>query len=231
MAVFTPNGRAGIREGETFVTGRVVDVLGQPVPNAVIWVTSGNCPEDFAFSLVARADDNGSFRFEVDAEQATDMRTLWITGPLPPGSFDPIELPALNRVLPPDRQFVATIRIRPGQTVDVGTLVTSVFYWQLKVVVTDRSGRPLLTNLDQWSSVMIRVRTPGGQEVALMGPSHADIKESVDFGESCIVLALPTGDWVVELSLHDDKGPWLRSGRVETFDGPEKSTIEFRRRE
>lgn len=208
------------------VLGAAIDRRGRPVPFAHVVVTPGprNRGGDFVYSDTADAE--GRIRFEVpDSNLVRRTRLMFVTGPLPPNAVAPVappftDFPALAGPAYAGRRIL----IRKGGGVDVGDVRVQVFYGVVKVFLRDRRGAPLVKEADAWRYVWLRVRDRRGNIVTETSISRAQIEKAVDLSQSSVAVALPQGIWYVEVSLHEDKGPWLTSRSPLHIQGPHKQS-------
>jgi len=78
--------------------------------------------------------------------------------------------------------------------------------------------------------VWIRVVNKGDLVVAQSSVSIKEIEESVDLTESSIRVALPEGEWYLEVSIDEISGPWIVSDLLAITKEPTKPTtaiLEF----
>lgn len=93
------------------------------------------------------------------------------------------------------------ILIGPGTRTSVGDVNVQITYGHVSLRILEERLGPLLTDPSDWSPVWIRVRDPNGVNVHEAGLSAAEIERSVDLKQSSINLALPEGQWRLEVAL------------------------------
>lgn len=135
-----------------------------------------------------------------DPGQTTSAR-LYVASICHPDDLTLVDVPFWPQ-LRREAQFSGKrVIVGPGSITNVGNVGVQVIYGHISLRILDQRYQPLLTEAGEWSPIWIRVRDQKGVTVHESGLSIADIERSVDLKESRINLALPEGQWRLEVAL------------------------------
>src|SRR5947209_15926781 len=87
------------------------------------------------------------------------------------------------------------ILVKKNIPLDLGDVPVQVRYGIVKVNLRDRNGALLITNIESWRGVWLRVRDTRGRTITTTSLSINNVQEAVNAAESSITVALPEGTW------------------------------------
>jgi hypothetical protein len=187
------------------VSGRVLDHSNKPVAHSMIVL------DDSHQVFFSESDAEGRFLREANCWRPANRRVLFVTSPFNLGGVVPIE--------PPDYFFAKLgpafsgqpIVLEKNEVLDVGDVHVQVYYSKVVVRFQNRAGAPLFPKSVDWSLVWLRVRDERGRMIQETNMSINQLENDVRTTESVISMYLPEGRWYLEISPHEDKGPWLKT--------------------
>ena len=189
-------------EWDCAVRGRVVDDSNKPIAHAMVVL------DDVHQVFFSESDAEGNFVRESHCWRSPIKRIL-VTSPLVLGGIAPIA--------PPDFGFSKLgssgqrIVLRKNEVLNVGTVHAQVYYSQVFVTFRNSKGQPLFRDDINWRLVWLRVRNKNHHIVAETGISINELETYVRKSENVIPMHLPEGEWYIEISPFEDKGPWYKS--------------------
>lgn len=188
------------------VSGRILDEQGKPVAHAVVTInpTKRAIMNNRAVidDLIANYETDAEGRFRIEGESSfpsVQKAVLYARTPLPPNVYAPITQPfgdAKGQI----------ITIKKNAATDVGDIPLSVRYGTIITYLQDCSGKPLLTENNQWRNVALRVRDAQGD--IIVNNSHI-LLQAIHEDDSSFAVALPQGTWHIELSLNGKGNSWV----------------------
>jgi len=147
-------------------------------------------------SSFVESDASGNFLFYEAEESFLTERRLYVTGPSPHGAVQLI--PAPFNMFPQlrEKRFKGQrILVKKNIPLDLGDVPVQVRYGIVKVNLRDRNGALLITNIESWRGVWLRVRDTRGRTITTTSLSINNVQEAVNAAESSITVALPEGTW------------------------------------
>jgi hypothetical protein len=208
------------------VRGRVVDARGHAVRGAFITVVPESPVAEHLSSYV-ESDATGNFVFRND--QVSNLkarnRLLYVTGPLPRGAVTVFLAPFTASIRRLGGVYSGSrILVKRNAEVDLGDVPLKIGYGVIKLALKDWNNHALVTDLAEWKNVWLRIRSSKTRRiVAERSLSLNDLETAVDAAHSTCAVALPEGEWFVNISLNENKGPWLGSDnpvKVSASAGP-----------
>ena len=196
MILLTPGTLAQVRK--RLVCGRVVSDTAAIARTEVSLYLS-----DDGLLPGAAAERDGTFCVEnyVDDLSKRTTARLYVASFCSPDDLTLVNVPFWPRLRRETRFSGKRIIIGPGSRTSVGNVGVQIIYGHVSLRILDRQRRPLLTEPKEWFPLWIRVRDQNGVTVHESGLSVADVERSVDLKESRINLALPEGQWRLEVAL------------------------------
>ena len=187
------------------VRGRVLDDSNKPVAHAMIVL------DDSHQVFFSESDAEGRFLREANCWRPVNKRILFVTSPFVLGAIVPID--------PPDYYFAKLgsafsgqpIMLKKNEVLDVGDVHIQVYYSRVAVKFQNRAGAPLFPENVDWRLVWLRVCDERGRIVEETSMSINQLENYVRLSESVIPMYLPEGKWYLEISPHEDKGPWFKT--------------------
>jgi hypothetical protein len=201
---FTPPA-ANPDEWDCAVRGRVVDGSNKPIAHAMVVLN------DVHQVFFSESDADGNFVRESHCWRSPIKRILFVTSPFVLGGIAPIA--------PPDFQFSELgsafsgqpIVLKKNEVLNVGDVHAQVYYSQVVVTFRNSTGQPLFRNDIDWRLVWLRVRNNSHRIVAETSMSINKLETHVRKSDNVIPMHLPEGEWFLEISPYEDKGPWYKS--------------------
>lgn len=192
------------------VKGRVVDAKGRSVSDAVIgWdsVEETGCTIELATSA-----KSGYFSIQIPQSLYQKIIRIFVSAPIPTNA---IILPMLPFTTEPEwftlKYISRRLTLKGEPLIDIGDIPVKAFFSLVRVRILDNKGEPLLTSVGQWSKVVIRLKDKKGRIVTANTISKKDIKVKVNLKESEIPIAIPSGEWRVEVGLKGYKSQFYSS--------------------
>ena len=201
---FTPPA-ANPDEWDCAVRGRVVDASNKPVAHAMVVLN------DVHQVFFSESDADGNFIRESHCRRSPIKRVLFVTSPFVLGAIAPIA--------PPDFAFSKLgsafsgqpIVLKRNEVLDIGDIRPQVYFSHLVVTFQNSGGQPLFRPDIDWRLVWLRVRDKYGRVVTFTSMSINQLETYIRKSENVIPIYLPEGEWFLELSPFEDKGPWYKS--------------------
>ena len=182
------------------VTGRVVDERGQPVPNATVVLELPGPSESWDVMIeYHQTDNNGRFRIEEGASLPTLERVLYVTTTVPDHAYAPISPPFPMATRGDPRFAGQRIFVARDRETDTGDVTIQVRYGPVSVHLQYPKGAPLFEATIEAGSlpdIQVATRTKQGDMVDRGAVSRGAFHKS----ESTIALALPEGEWQLEIA-------------------------------
>lgn len=190
------------------INGRVVDKAGKPVAHARVTFhptrlsdRNGGGPVDGLIESY-ETDADGKFSIPSSPSMLQEV-TLHAATPLPPKAFAPVRAPFTDltgaRIIPGKPIVVS----KNGDT-DVGDVPLTVLYGLVILRLQDVAGSPCFKRNRDHPVMRLRVRSANGHAV-----SEGDVPASaIDDDTSSIGIALPQGQWKVEVAVAKRKVKW-----------------------
>jgi len=206
------------------VRGRVIDDSNKPVAHAMIVL------DDVHHVFFSESDSNGNFIRESHCTQSPIKRILFVTSPFVLGGIVPID--------PPDYRFLKlgpsfagqSVVLKRNETLNVGDVRPQVYFSKLVVTFQNSEGKRLFPSNVDWRLVWLRVRDKDRRVVTFTSMSINELETYVRKSENVISVYLPEGEWLLELSPFEDKGPWYKSSTpivVRRSSGPSEITLRL----
>lgn len=192
------------------IRGRVIDADGNPVKDALVYYTKeigeyAGGPHEGVKSGVS-----GKFSLPVDGYMKSQPLRIFVTSDIPAKTMTLMYPPFSEN---PDhiRTKLAGPRVilNKHKEVYVGDVVIKATFLPVVLTVLDEEDKPRLVTPAQWSDVVVRLLDHNNNPIAARGMSQRDFTESVDLVKSEIKIAIPEGDWRVEVSITDFDGPFF----------------------
>lgn len=193
-----------------FVTGVSIDKNNKPVKGAsIIAYTPPTGWEDLVVNY--QSDENGHFSVEMPCK--SDNTDLFITPPLDyQSNFIPLKPPFW--VSNKGYKYIAPVKlpsIRKGEF-NIGNVIVPEYY-KTEIKLEDERENAFLPeqlNYDFW----IRIKTVDGKLVKWGGLSSNDFKNSRSLNESSLLMTLPEGKWIIEISFNGDEKPYFYPDKI-----------------
>lgn len=216
------------------VTGRAVDQKGIAVPQAMVSLVHGPGETAGDSIYVIPAADDGSFRYEIPiCYLVKSSRMMYVSGREPEHSITWYPPPYSEYPLLKGTKYAGRrILIKKNGQVDVGDVVVRVFYGVVNVHLQDRAGKPLHLSSQDWRTVVLRIKDRRGRILQSGNFSRRDVSENIDLSTTSFRFGFPEGQWWMEISLHEDAGPWVKSiglVRISASAPPRDVVFRFRR--
>ena len=205
------------------VRGRVVDDTNKPVAHARIVL------DDTELVFFSESDADGHFIRESHCWRSPMSRVLFVTSSFAIGGIVPID--------PPDYYFWKLgeafagkpIVLKKNEVLDVGDVRVQVYYSKLAIRFQNSNGKPLFGGNMNWRLVWLRVRNERHRVVAETSLPFDNLEPHVRKAENIIIMYLPEGEWHLEISPFENKGPWLKaSGPVVVRRSNQPLTVTLR---
>lgn len=192
------------------IRGRVVDDRGVPVKNALIFYNlEEGGTSDGTFEGV-QSDVFGKFSLSVEENMKLKLISLFVASEIPNKAMT-LMYPPFTLAPPFVKNRFAGPRIvlNEQKEIDVGDVLIKAVFLPVTLVLLNDEGNRRLNTPEQWSHVVVRILDQKGTPVAARGMSQHTYKECVTPMESEIRVALPEGDWRIEVSINDFSGPFF----------------------
>ncbi len=205
-----------VSQHKILISGRVVDIKGEPLPNAIIRLDVA--PEGDLITSVLTASD-GTFFYEDDSPLLKNKRKLFVAAPLPSGTCTfigpPYDDTPSNFYL---RKTGKRIEVFAGTILKVGDITPSVTYKVVELILMGENNAPLLTQMQDWQKTWIRVRDSKNRIITTSTIAQSKIHQAVNLSASSIKLAMPAGRWSIEFKTPRSGTLWLKAPKLITFE-------------
>jgi hypothetical protein len=192
------------------LTGKVVTVQGDPISNAIIgwdYIENG---ERSCIMEGTRSDNEGNFSLQFPTLMRLIPIRLFATSSIPERSTALLLPPFITQ---PEwflkRYATNQILLDNQANFIIGSIPVKMVFVPVTVTIVDKKGKPRLTSLEQWwAKAVIRLLDNQGRVINASTISEQDIliKKTVDLAKSEISVALPEGNWRIEVSISGFKG-------------------------
>jgi hypothetical protein len=193
------------------VTGRVVNDSNEPAANAyLLWDPGYGGGIDY-ITVFGRTDEEGKFKYQ--AACPIGQLRLYVTSTLSTDNYLPVTPPFPYGKLSKQFKGLPVVKNEKGD-LNLGDVAVQVYYSTAVIRFLDESGAPLLPEKNAWNNVTLRIRDKNRKLFSEQRLSPDSIEKAVRPQNSAIVMDLPVGEWLVELSLNQGKPDWLKPDKL-----------------
>jgi hypothetical protein len=192
------------------IRGRVIDADRNPVKNALIYYTQeiGEYVGDTLEGV--KSDALGKFSLPVNEYVKSKPLRLFVTSDIPAKTMALMYPPFSSNPDNVRAKFAGPrVVLNTQKEIFIGDVVVKAIFLPVVLAVLDQKGDPRLVTPAQWSDVVVRLLDHNGNPIASSGMSQRDFNEAVNMTKSEIRVAIPEGDWQVEVSVTDFDGPFF----------------------
>ena len=192
------------------IQGRAVNANGHPVKNAIIaW---DSLQERGGTVELGRTDTGGRFVLAIPQYMKSKPLRLFVTTEIPKQATVLLSPPFITEPSYFVDGYAGPQVVLDKQIhVNVGDVSVKMVFIPLNLTILDYNGVPRLRDAKAWSKVVIRLLDKQGRPIAASTISDWDInrRRTVDLAKSKIKVAVPEGDWRIEVALESFDGPFF----------------------
>lgn len=207
-------------EPNWIVCGRLIDEKGRPVSDGGVYPGGDKISGTSDVVAGVSTDKTGNFCLSLKYGKTPKPFRLFSEGKHPDRAMRIISPPYDG--LPNElRLSFAGPRVVFGnkKKLNIGNVRLKTLYKVVKITVAKPDGQPAFKIHSEWVKVWIRLLDSRGNLIVATGLSDHHIADYVDLDKSQISLALPKGDWIIQVSNDVRLGTDTKYGYTGTFYG------------
>ncbi len=195
-------------------TGRIVNDLKSPMPNAYLHWDPGYGEGIDYITISGATDEQGRFKYQ-EVCPIGNLK-LFVTSSLSANVYAPL-LPPFAYGSKLYRQIKPLSIVKNEKSdLNLGDVPVQIYYSAVGISFLNEAGAPLMTTKDGWDQVRLRIRDKNRKIMSENTLTSDWVEKAVRLQSSSIAMQLPVGEWSIELALDPKKDKWLK---------PDKSLI------
>ncbi len=190
------------------IRGRVVDSGGNPVKNALIYYGREAAEDSGGTYEGARSDVYGTFSLSIESFMKAKPLFIYVTSDIPDKAKALMHPPFPGNPRHVRARFAGPrLLLNEQKEIEIGDVMLKVTFLPVSLTVLNANNQSLAAG--HWFDLVIRLLDQGGKPVEVSSLSQRDFREFVNLAKSELKLAIPEGNWQIEVSLSGFDGPFF----------------------